>query len=45
MVDALLQVASQPWVENGGPAVRLQMALEKVAYFCALTPLGAGIGA
>jgi hypothetical protein len=45
MSDALLQIASQPWVENGGVAVRLQMAVEVVAYFAALTALGPGDGA
>jgi hypothetical protein len=35
----LLQVAGHPGVEYGGAAVRLQMAVEMVAYFAALTPL------
>jgi hypothetical protein len=35
----LLQVAGHPDVENGQPSVRLQMALEMVAYAAALTPL------
>jgi hypothetical protein len=37
--DTLLQVAGHPGVEYGGAAVRLQMAVEMVAYGAALTPL------
>jgi hypothetical protein len=35
----LLQVAGHPGVEYGGAAVRLQLAVEMVAYAAALTPL------
>jgi hypothetical protein len=40
----LLQVAGHPGVEYGGSAVRLQMAVDMVAYTAALTPLGDASG-
>jgi hypothetical protein len=42
--STLLQVAGHPGVEYGGAAVRLQMAVEMVAYAAALTPLDDGQG-
>jgi hypothetical protein len=42
--STLLQVAGHPGVEYGGAAVRLQMAVEMVAYAAALTPVVAGDG-
>jgi hypothetical protein len=44
LADTLLQVAGHPGVEYGGAAVRLQMAVEMVAYAAALTPLDNSVG-
>jgi hypothetical protein len=44
LTETLLQVAGHPGVEYGGPAVRLQMAVEMVAYLAALTPLEGSYG-
>jgi hypothetical protein len=40
----LLHVAGHPGVEYGGAAVRLQMAVEMVAYTAALTPIASTEG-
>jgi hypothetical protein len=44
MTETLLHVAGHPSVDHGGSAVRLQMALETVAYCVAMTPLDLGQG-
>jgi hypothetical protein len=44
LTATLLHVAGHPGVEHGGEAVRLQMAVEMVAYCVAMTPLSIGRG-